>query len=185
MIEIAVTPNRGDALSVRGVARDLAAAGLGTLKPWAPQPVTPAYPAPLRWEIEDPRACLWVLGRAIRGVRNGPSPKWLQDRLTAIGLRPINALVDVTNPEEAKVREALWRRGDGLAVEVEPMYPVYDPGRKRGAFVGREPRGQALYVLEPGRVPRRLEPGRFDPKVASLALSPDGRFVVFCADRTR
>ncbi|MDI3306667.1 MAG: phenylalanine--tRNA ligase subunit beta [Acetobacteraceae bacterium] len=97
VIEISVTPNRGDALSVRGVARDLAAAGLGTLKPWAPQPVPAAYASPLRWEIADPRACTWVLGRALRGLRNGPSPKWLQDRLVAIGLRPINALVDVTN----------------------------------------------------------------------------------------
>ncbi|HEY4250296.1 MAG TPA: phenylalanine--tRNA ligase subunit beta [Roseomonas sp.] len=97
IIEIAVTPNRGDALSVRGVARDLAAAGLGTLKPWSAAPVPAAYPAPLAWEIADPRACRWVLGRAVRGVKNGPSPQWLQDRLTAIGLRPISALVDVTN----------------------------------------------------------------------------------------
>ncbi|MCO6414770.1 phenylalanine--tRNA ligase subunit beta [Siccirubricoccus sp. KC 17139] len=97
IIEISVTPNRGDALGVRGVARDLAAAGLGTLKPLPTPKVTPAYPAPLRWEIADPRACDHVLGRAIRGLRNGPSPKWLQDWLVAIGQRPINALVDVTN----------------------------------------------------------------------------------------
>jgi len=97
VIEISVTPNRGDALAVRGVARDLAAAGLGTLKPWNPEPAAVAYPTPLEWVIEDPRACIQVLGRAVRGVTNGPSPKWLQDRLTAIGLRPINALVDVTN----------------------------------------------------------------------------------------
>jgi phenylalanyl-tRNA synthetase beta chain len=97
VIEIKVTPNRGDALSVRGVARDLAAAGLGTLKPWEVAPVAPAYPAPLQWRIEDPRACIWALGRGVRGLKNGPSPKWLQDRLVAIGLRPINALVDVTN----------------------------------------------------------------------------------------
>lgn len=97
VIEISVTPNRGDALSVRGVARDLAAAGLGRLKPWAPGPVPASFASPLRWEIADPRACTWVLGRALRGLRNGPSPQWLQDRLVAIGLRPINALVDVTN----------------------------------------------------------------------------------------
>lgn len=97
IIEISVTPNRGDALSVRGVARDLAAAGLGTLKPWSAPKAAAAYKSPLNWKIEDPRACLWVLGRAVRGVKNGPSPKWLQDRLTAIGLRPISALVDITN----------------------------------------------------------------------------------------
>ncbi len=97
VIEISVTPNRGDALSVRGIARDLAAAGLGTLKPWNPAPVPASFASPLRWEIADPRACTWVLGRALRGLTNGPSPKWLQDRLTAIGLRPISALVDVTN----------------------------------------------------------------------------------------
>jgi phenylalanyl-tRNA synthetase beta chain len=97
VIEIKVTPNRGDALSVRGIARDLAAAGLGTLKAWEVAPVAGSYPSPLAWRIADPRACTWVLGRAVRGVKNGPSPKWLQDRLVVIGLRPISALVDITN----------------------------------------------------------------------------------------
>jgi phenylalanyl-tRNA synthetase beta chain len=97
VIEIAVTPNRGDALSVRGVARDLAAAGLGTLLPFAPAPVPGNGPSAVDWAIADRLACPWVLGRTIRGVKNGPSPKWLQDRLVAVGLRPINALVDVTN----------------------------------------------------------------------------------------
>jgi phenylalanyl-tRNA synthetase beta chain len=97
IIEISVTPNRGDALSVHGVARDLAAAGLGRLKPLPTPAIKPAYPSPLVWEIADPRACDYVLGRAIRGVKNVPSPKWLQDWLVAIGQRPINALVDVTN----------------------------------------------------------------------------------------
>ena len=97
VIEISVTPNRGDALSVRGVARDLAAAGLGMLKPFAPVPVASAFEHKLHWQIDWPEACPWVLGRVIRNVKNGPSPAWLADRLTSIGLRPINALVDMTN----------------------------------------------------------------------------------------
>lgn len=97
VVEISITPNRGDALSIRGIARDLAAASLGRLKPFAPEPVPGVYPSPLRWVVEDTVACPWVLGRAVRGVKNGPSPKWLQDRLVSIGLRPINALVDITN----------------------------------------------------------------------------------------
>lgn len=97
VIEIAVTPNRGDALSVRGVARDLAAAGLGTLVPFAPAKVPGHGPSAVDWAIEMKLACPWVLGRTVRGVKNGPSPKWLQERLVAVGLRPINALVDVTN----------------------------------------------------------------------------------------
>ena len=97
VIEISVTPNRGDALSVRGVARDLAAAGLGTLRPWAPEPVPGSGSSAVTWAIDMPEACPWVLGRTVRGVRNGPSPEWLQRRLLSIGLRPISALVDVTN----------------------------------------------------------------------------------------
>jgi phenylalanyl-tRNA synthetase beta chain len=97
VIEIGVTPNRGDCFSVRGIARDLAAAGLGTLKPFAPAVIPPAFDGGPRWEIAFPEACPWIIGRTIRGVKNSPSPKWLQDRLTFIGLRPINALVDVTN----------------------------------------------------------------------------------------
>lgn len=96
VIEIGVTPNRGDALSVRGVARDLAAAGLGTLKPWSAAPVQ-GPPSPVAWANTVPTGCPWVLGRYISNIRNDPSPDWLARRLTSVGLRPINALVDVTN----------------------------------------------------------------------------------------
>lgn len=97
LIEIAVTPDRGDALSVRGIARDLAAAGLGRLKPWMHDTVEGRFDSPIEWANDYAEAAPWVLGRTIRGVRNGPSPKWLADRLISVGLRPISALVDVTN----------------------------------------------------------------------------------------
>ncbi len=96
LIDISVTPNRGDALAVRGVARDLAAAGIGTLRSLPPVRIEGRFASAVEWRIESP-ACPWVLGRTIRGVRNRPSPDWLQRRLRSIGLRPISALVDITN----------------------------------------------------------------------------------------
>ena len=96
VIDFEVTPNRPDWLGVRGIARDLAAAGLGTLKP-EPDPTVPGnYPCPIQIKV-DGDACPVFAGRLVRGVKNGPSPAWLQQRLLAVGLRPINALVDVTN----------------------------------------------------------------------------------------
>ncbi|HBZ45251.1 MAG TPA: phenylalanine--tRNA ligase subunit beta [Maritimibacter sp.] len=99
VIEIAITPNRPDALGVRGVARDLAARGLGTLKPAPEAQVEGQFDSPITVTIEDDTRELAPLfmGRFIKGVKNGPSPQWLQDRLKAIGLRPISALVDITN----------------------------------------------------------------------------------------
>jgi phenylalanyl-tRNA synthetase beta chain len=97
VIDISVTPNRGDALSVRGVARDLAAAGLGSLKPFAPAPIAGRGPSKISWRNEYPQACPWVLGRTISGISNGESPDWLKSRLQSAGLRPINILVDITN----------------------------------------------------------------------------------------
>jgi phenylalanyl-tRNA synthetase beta chain len=96
IIEIGVTPNRGDALAVRGIARDLAAAGLGVLKPRDEPPAFRGF-ASIAWKNEYPAACPWIMGRLISKVSNGASPEWLRRRLVAVGLRPINALVDVTN----------------------------------------------------------------------------------------
>ena len=100
VIDIAITPNRPDALGVRGVARDLAARGLGTLKPAPAAQISGGFKSPINVSIDadvQAKACPVFTGRYIRGVKNGPSPQWLQDRLRAIGLRPISALVDVTN----------------------------------------------------------------------------------------
>lgn len=101
VIEIQITPNRQDCLGVRGIARDLAAAGLGTLKPVEEAPIAGSFASPtgvsLKFSDDRADACPLFVGRTIRGVKNGPSPEWLQRQLTAIGLRPISALVDVTN----------------------------------------------------------------------------------------
>ncbi|MEL6234941.1 MAG: phenylalanine--tRNA ligase subunit beta [Pseudomonadota bacterium] len=100
VIEIAITPNRPDALGVAGIARDLAARGLGQVITPGIDPVPGAFPCPVRVTLDAdvaPRACPLFAGRVIRGVTNGPSPAWLQRQLRAIGLRPISALVDITN----------------------------------------------------------------------------------------
>ncbi len=97
VFDIAVTPNRPDALGVHGVARDLAAAGVGTFNEKAPKPVAGKFPCPIKVTIEAPELCPAFAIRVIRGLKNGPSPEWLQKRLRAIGLRPISALVDITN----------------------------------------------------------------------------------------
>jgi phenylalanyl-tRNA synthetase beta chain len=99
VIEIAITPNRPDALGVRGVARDLAVRGLGDLKPREVEIVPATFKTDLKVEIADDTVdgCPVFTGRVIKGVKNGPSPAWLQAQLRAIGLRPISFLVDVTN----------------------------------------------------------------------------------------
>jgi phenylalanyl-tRNA synthetase beta chain len=99
VLDIKITANRADCLGVRGLARDLAASGLGTLKPLTIAPVVGKFPSTIAVHLAGPddKACPLFFGRLVRGVRNGPSPQWLQDRLTAIGLRPISALVDITN----------------------------------------------------------------------------------------
>ena len=99
VIEIAITPNRGDCLGVRGVARDLAAAGYGTLKPLDFSEEEGSFDSPLKWEVESAALPMVPLisGRMFDAVTNGPAPAWMADRLTAVGQRPISALVDITN----------------------------------------------------------------------------------------
>ena len=101
VFDVGVTPNRGDCLGVRGIARDLAAAGLGTLKPLDTTPVAGTFKSSIDVILDFPEgkedACPYFVGRYIRGVKNVESPQWVKDRLVAVGLRPISALVDVTN----------------------------------------------------------------------------------------
>ena len=96
VIDFEVTPNRPDWLGVAGIARDLSAAGLGRLRDLTVTPVAGKFPSPITVSV-DGEACRQFSGRFIRGVKNGPSPAWLQAKLKAIGLRPINTLVDITN----------------------------------------------------------------------------------------
>ena len=101
LFDVSITPNRGDAASVFGIARDLAAAGLGTLKTEKVQPVAGKFPSPkkitLDFTPENKNACPIFAGRLIRGVKNGPAPQWVQDRLKSVGMKSISALVDATN----------------------------------------------------------------------------------------
>jgi len=101
MFDVSITPNRGDAASVFGIARDLAASGLGTLKTEKVQPVAGKFPSPkkitLDFTPENKDACPIFAGRLIRGVKNGAAPKWVQDRLKSVGMKSISALVDATN----------------------------------------------------------------------------------------
>ena len=97
VFDVAITPNRPDCMGVHGIARDLAAAGLGVLQPIAAAHVAGSFPCPIEVRTDDPEGCPAFYGRVIRGVKNGPSPKWLQDCLKSAGQRPISALVDITN----------------------------------------------------------------------------------------
>src|SRR5579864_2606231 len=135
VIDFEVTPNRPDWLGVAGIARDLAAAGLGTLKDLSVAPVPGGFPCPIEIRLDGSDACPAFAGRLIRGVKNGPSPAWLQARLKSVGLRPINALVDVTN---------------FLSYDRARPLHVYDAAKLTGGFVearlGRE--GETLEALD-------------------------------------
>ncbi|RST80203.1 phenylalanine--tRNA ligase subunit beta, partial [Aquibium carbonis] len=134
VIEINLTPNRPDATGVHGIARDLAAAGLGTLKTGAVEPVGGAGACPVEVTIEAPDLCPGFALRMVRGVTNGPSPKWMQQRLMAIGLRPINALVDITN-------YVTFDRG-------RPLH-VFDAAKVKGDLVVRRARdGETVLALD-------------------------------------
>jgi phenylalanyl-tRNA synthetase beta chain len=134
VIDVEVAPNRPDWLGVQGIARDLAAAGVGkfTLKPI--MPISGRHPSPVSVGTEAPQACPMIVGRTIRGVRNGPSPAWLQQRLRAIGLRPRSALADIANY---------------IAFDRDRPLQVYDAAKLRGNVrvrMGRE--GDSFKALD-------------------------------------
>ncbi|MEO7247427.1 MAG: phenylalanine--tRNA ligase subunit beta, partial [Novosphingobium sp.] len=97
VFDVAITPNRPDCMGLFGIARDLAAAGLGTLKPHVSAAVVGSFPCPTEIRTDDPEGCPAFYGRVIKGVTNGASPEWMQARLKSAGQRPISALVDITN----------------------------------------------------------------------------------------
>ncbi len=134
LIEINLTPNRPDCTAVYGIARDLAAADMGKLKSAPIKPIKGEFPCPVAVKIEAPELCPAFGLRLVRGVKNGSSPEWLQKRLTAIGLRPINALVDITN-------FMTYDRG-------RPLH-VFDAAKVRGNLTVRRGRdGEELLALD-------------------------------------
>jgi phenylalanyl-tRNA synthetase beta chain len=136
VIEINLTPNRPDCTSVFGIARDLAASGLGTLKSRAAPSfaVEGETTTELKIDLDDTRLCPGFALRLVRGVKNGPSPKWMQQRLLAIGLRPISALVDITN-------YMTFDQG-------RPMH-VFDAAKVKGNLVVRRARdGETVLALD-------------------------------------
>jgi phenylalanyl-tRNA synthetase beta chain len=205
VIEVAITPNRPDCLGVRGIARDLAAAGLGKLTEDPVTPVKGAFPNPIPIKLEFDKdgadACPVFAGRLVRGVRNGPSPDWLQRRLRAIGLRPINALVDITNyvsydrgrplhvydadKLDGAIRARLGRKGekflalDGKTYEVDTdMCVIADEARVLGlgGVIGGEDTG-----VTDATTKVFIESAYFDPKRTArtgrkLGIQSDARF---------
>ena len=141
IIDIAITPDRADCLGVRGIARDLAAAGLGELKPLDVSPVKTSFKSPINWRVDlpemDPPLAPLVVGRYFRGVKNQPSPKWLKERLQAVDLRPISALVDITNYVMMDVGRPLHAY-DADKVEGDIFIRLAKDGEKYKALDGKE-----------------------------------------------
>ena len=142
VFDVNVTPNRQDCMGVRGIARDLAAAGLGTLKPLPVPQIEGSFAPPIGIRIEDHEGCPAFFGRAIRGVRNGSSPEWMQRRLKSAGQRPISAIVDATNY---------------VMLDLGRPAHAYDIAKLDGALVARSARdgervlalNEREYVLDP------------------------------------
>src|ERR1700736_4068348 len=134
LLEINLTPNRQDCTGGHGIARDLSAADMGKFKDPGIKQIKGEFPCPVKVTVEDPTLCPAFALRLVRGVKNGPSPEWLQKRLTSIGLRPINALVDITN----------FMTYD----RARPLH-VFDAKKVKGHLTVRRARdGEALLALD-------------------------------------
>ncbi|RJF76070.1 phenylalanine--tRNA ligase subunit beta [Rhodopseudomonas palustris] len=134
VLDINLTPNRQDCAGVSGIARDLAAAGMGKFKDPSVKPIQGDFPCPVSVTVEDSKLCPGFALRLVRGVKNGPSPQWLQKRLAAIGLRPINALVDITNY---------------LTFDRSRPLHVFDAAKVKGNLVVRRAKdGETLLALD-------------------------------------
>ena len=133
VFDVAITPNRPDCMGVEGIARDLAAAGMGTFKPYRVEPIEGSFPCPVEIRTDDPEGCPAFYGRVIRGVKNGASPEWMQQRLISAGQRPISALVDITNY---------------LMLAFGRPAHAYDLARLKGAVVARRAKdGERVLAL--------------------------------------
>jgi len=133
ILEIKLTPNRGDCTGVRGIARDLAAAGLGHLKTLKIQAIEGDAPGPIAIEVDAASGCPYFVGRYVRGVKNGLAPDWMRARLTAIGLRPISALVDMTNY---------------VSIDLGRPLHVYDADKLKGTIRARKGKaGESFLAL--------------------------------------
>ncbi len=150
LIEINLTPNRADCTGVHGIARDLAAADMGKFKDAGIKTIKGEFPCPVAVKIESPELCPAFALRLVRGLKNGPSPEWLQKRLTAIGLRPINALVDITN-------FITFDRG-------RPLH-VFDAAKVRGNLTVRHARAPAKHCSR-----SMARPTRSTKRPASLPM---------------
>ncbi len=200
VFDVAITPDRADCMGVRGIARDLAAAGVGTLKPLQVPQIAGAFASPIAIRIEDPEGCPAFYGRAIRGLANSSSPEWMQRRLKSAGQRPISAIVDITNYvmldlgrpshayDVAKLDKALVARracdGEKVLALNEKEYSldssmtvIADESRVHdiGGIMGGEDSGVTEGTTDVMLEVAYFDPGRIARTGQKLALASDAR----------
>jgi phenylalanyl-tRNA synthetase beta chain len=200
VFDVAITPDRADCMGVRGIARDLAAAGVGTLKPLQVPQIAGAFASPIAIRIEDPEGCPAFYGRAIRGLANSSSPEWMQRRLKSAGQRPISAIVDITNYvmldlgrpshayDVAKLDKALVARrardGERVLALNEKEYSldssmtvIADESRVHdiGGIMGGEDSGVTGGTTDVMLEVAYFDPGRIARTGQKLALASDAR----------